>query len=297
MKPKQSIDGQCPFCPSGTEIYFAVREVGWQKDREKECRIVAVCSNCGAQGPAFGVMSFNNETTAAQYWNTRACLPAGEVGALESQPLCPVHRKLEDAGKLECEIGGNNCVACSLNERTELLAILATFTAEGNTEDSVTVLRRVTEFYATHVGEDRVIVSYPAATPTPTSEDAHESAGMSDTEKLGRLITATGQQTLIAALSWIQRHRAPSQPSSESSDLVGEARQILARTGSDYFASVPRKTLSAMADEIERLRDLIAHMHVHSGYRDNGYMQMTTPQKELYDAIWNRSVAKADEQL
>lgn len=52
--------------------------------------------------------------------------------------------------------------------------------------------------------------------------------------------------------------------------------------------------LRALADEVERLRDLVVHMHVHSGYRDNGYMQMTTPQKALYDAIWQRSVEELD---
>ena len=63
--------------------------------------------------------------------------------------------------KLECEIG-NDCVACSLNERRELLALIAPFAAEGNTEDSVTVLRRVAEFYQTHVGEGRVVVFIPS---------------------------------------------------------------------------------------------------------------------------------------
>lgn len=79
----------------------------------------------------------------------------------EGHPLCDIHQRLENAGSLECEIG-NDCVACSLNERRELLELLAPFAAEGNTEDSVTVLRRVVQVYATHAGEGRVIVSYPA---------------------------------------------------------------------------------------------------------------------------------------
>jgi hypothetical protein len=49
----------CPFCPIGQRMYFAVREVGWQEDRETDRRVVVVCSSCGAQGPPFGVMSFN----------------------------------------------------------------------------------------------------------------------------------------------------------------------------------------------------------------------------------------------
>lgn len=52
--------------------------------------------------------------------------------------------------------------------------------------------------------------------------------------------------------------------------------------------------LSAFSDEVERLHRLIVHMHVHSGYRDNGYIQMTTEQKALYDAIWNCSVEELD---
>lgn len=59
------------------------------------------------------------------------------------------------------------------------------------------------------------------------------------------------------------------------------------------YAGFP-ELLRALADEVERLRDLIVHMHVHSGYRNNGYMQMTTPQKALYDAIWQRSVEELD---
>lgn len=82
---------------------------------------------------------------------------------IRTAPLCEVHQRLEDADALECEIG-NDCVACSLNERRELLGLIAPYAAEGNIEDSVTVLRRVAEFYETHVGEGRVIVSYPAAT-------------------------------------------------------------------------------------------------------------------------------------
>ena len=61
----------------------------------------------------------------------------------------------------------------------------------------------------------------------------------------------------------------------------------------DLYGRAP-DLLRALADEVERLRELVVHMHVHSGYRDNGYMQMTTPQKDLYDAIWQRSVEELD---
>lgn len=71
------------------------------------------------------------------------------------------------------------------------------------------------------------------------------------------------------------------------------------------FADLPANTeliarapelLKTLADEVEQLRELVVHMHVHSGYRDNGYLQMTTPQKALYDAVWERSVKELDEE-
>jgi hypothetical protein len=40
--------------------------------------------------------------------------------------------------------------------------------------------------------------------------------------------------------------------------------------------------------ETERLRDLIQHCWVHSGYQDCGYGQMTTEQKRLYREVIER---------
>jgi hypothetical protein len=57
-------------------------------------------------------------------------------------PFCPPHAALEECEKLELEVG-NDCVACSLNERSELLNLLEPFAADGNSEDSCTVLRKV----------------------------------------------------------------------------------------------------------------------------------------------------------
>jgi len=95
---------------------------------------------------------------------------SGEVaGEQKATPLCPVHQHLEDSDKLECEIGGNNCVACSLNERAELLKLLAPFAAKNGSEDSLTVMRRVVDFYDTHSGENRVVVSYPVPV-TPVAQ-------------------------------------------------------------------------------------------------------------------------------
>lgn len=43
--------------------------------------------------------------------------------------------------------------------------------------------------------------------------------------------------------------------------------------------------LEAAADEIEALRELIVHCWIHSGYRDCGFDQMTTEQKQFYRAV------------
>jgi hypothetical protein len=88
----------------------------------------------------------------------------------QREPLCPVHKRIDDNGTLELEIG-NNCVACSLNERTELLKVLEPVASPDGSEDSVTVLRRAIGFYQTHVGENRVVVPYPAAA-TPATPSA-----------------------------------------------------------------------------------------------------------------------------
>jgi hypothetical protein len=85
-----------------------------------------------------------------------------------------------------------------------------------------------------------------------------------------------------------------------STDLVTEARELFNRyqRGNRSVDETMRAflLLKALCDEVERLRELVVHMHVHSGYRDNGYMQMTTPQKALYDAIWERSVKELDDE-
>jgi hypothetical protein len=86
--------------------------------------------------------------------------PTAESSAAPT--LCPVHQEIEDFGNLEI-VYGNNCVACSLNERDELLEILATV---GDTsKDSVTALREVVDFWGAHHGDGRVVVSYPAPSP------------------------------------------------------------------------------------------------------------------------------------
>jgi hypothetical protein len=68
-----------------------------------------------------------------------------------SGPLCPVHQRVEDLNQLEVPIGGLGCVACTLNERVELLQILAPCAPSDQSKGSVTVLREVVDFYQTHV--------------------------------------------------------------------------------------------------------------------------------------------------
>lgn len=83
-------------------------------------------------------------------------------------PLCPVHQKIDDDPKGELIlIYSHGCVACSLGERDLLLDMLAPFAAKDGKEDSLTVLRRLADFYDAHVAEGRVILSYPAPTGEP----------------------------------------------------------------------------------------------------------------------------------
>lgn len=67
---------------------------------------------------------------------------ANAQGGTPAAPLCPVHRRLEDHNELTVEYG-NNCVACSLHERTQMLRLLAPFAPEDGSQDSLTVLRAV----------------------------------------------------------------------------------------------------------------------------------------------------------
>jgi hypothetical protein len=82
------------------------------------------------------------------------------VARVSETPLCPMHEHLESLGKLEVEIGGMNCLACTLHERVELLGLLAN--CEGVNSDSVIAMSEVVDFWFTHHGENRVVVSYPA---------------------------------------------------------------------------------------------------------------------------------------
>ena len=63
------------------------------------------------------------------------------AAAPAAQPLCAVHKSLEDRNALEVEISGMNCVACSLNERAELLKLLTPFAAPDGSKDSLQVVQ------------------------------------------------------------------------------------------------------------------------------------------------------------
>lgn len=57
----------------------------------------------------------------------------------QPMPLCHVHARLEDQGKLLLTYG-NRCVACSLNERQELLTVLESAVPENSSVDAVAFL-------------------------------------------------------------------------------------------------------------------------------------------------------------
>lgn len=84
-------------------------------------------------------------TNAVEVWNRRSVLAADRVrlrGA-NDPPLCAGHRRLDEAGNLELRFG-NDCVACSLNERAELLELLSK--VADNDVDSVTALAKMVQF-------------------------------------------------------------------------------------------------------------------------------------------------------
>lgn len=64
------------------------------------------------------------------------CVATTPAPADVPPPLCPVHARVDELGKLEMTIGGLGCVACSLTEREELLAMLAPFAPKDGMKDS-----------------------------------------------------------------------------------------------------------------------------------------------------------------
>ena len=80
----------CPFCGS-VHLTAERRQVLWRHDKGISTRIVIVCGDCGAQGPAFGPMSITGEKAATLYWNLRH---ANEIGQTE------LHGTQESANQL-----------------------------------------------------------------------------------------------------------------------------------------------------------------------------------------------------
>lgn len=78
-------------------------------------------------------MPYGDAEVAA--WNAR-------VAAALRPPMCAVHAALDRKDTLVLEVG-NDCVACSLHERTALLSLLEPFAAEDGSQDSLTVLRGI----------------------------------------------------------------------------------------------------------------------------------------------------------
>lgn len=63
---------------------------------------------------------------------------------------------------------------------------------------------------------------------------------------------------------------------------------------------LPGGPVDILRVENERLKQLIVHMWVHDGYERNGYRQMTSEQKELYEALTHkgeRGTEMSDRQL
>ena len=81
--------------------------------------------------------------------------------SMSENPLCPIHKRLDVIDQLQMPVG-NSCLACSLNERTELIELLAPFAADDGSDAPIDTLLRLVEFYETHNGPERVVVSYPA---------------------------------------------------------------------------------------------------------------------------------------
>lgn len=86
----------------------------------------------------------------------------------EAVPLCPVHRQVDNAGHLEV-FYGNACVACSLNERAELLKLLEPF-ADG-TRASTEVLHDVFERLQELVCSNCCPSTWKTGTPQPHRDE------------------------------------------------------------------------------------------------------------------------------
>lgn len=54
------------------------------------------------------------------------------------------------------------------------------------------------------------------------------------------------------------------------------------------------KRITEPVPTVDNLKDLVMHMYLHSGYRDNGYDKMSREERDLYLFVTNRE-KKCDE--
>lgn len=131
-EPERQLTGllPCPFC--GIVPRIVVEDIDPELPNVGTCTHV-LCDNddCSVMP---GVWGQKNLSEASPKWNTR-------MGVATALPLCPLHQSLEDRAALEV-VYGNDCVACSLNERAELLQTLAPHVPLDGWVDSVGFLKK-----------------------------------------------------------------------------------------------------------------------------------------------------------
>lgn len=67
-------------------------------------------------------------------------------------------------------------------------------------------------------------------------------------------------------------------------------RYVEQRKNPDHVALLPGgMTIQQLTDKTSLLMDLVRHVWVHAGHSDCGYLQMTTPEKNLYNETIGRS--------
>jgi hypothetical protein len=139
-----------------------------------------------------------------------------------AKPMCPLHRRIEDKGDMDLEIG-NDCLACSLNERAELLATLAAGTAADGNIDSVSALTAL-------VNERDALLSEVAQ------------------------LRAEALKGICVYCGYIEQYESLEQKASEAGNAmrVGHIRQCQARPEAKLIALSEQ-----LIDEVSRLREAL----------------------------------------
>lgn len=185
----------------------------------------------------------------------------------DAPPLCPVHARIDKNGALEMTIGGNNCVACSLNERQQLLDLLAPFAPDNASEDSLTVLRRLTEFYNTHTGDNRVVVSYPASS-APAGQGGDLARAIADAE--------FGRKTHQQWLDYLEHPHRDTNDGVVIEDVGSVEHQREWITRYDNILACLRAGQGEAADFTRRVLNLFSDHDIHSllFWKSDGYFGM-----------------------